>query len=94
MPFRERFVQPVDATVGVAVELGCGARERFEGGRERAQRPLVGRELDDPVEPELALHVFHWLARLVGGQPVDARPEEGIAQILERGRHEKDPNPG
>ena len=50
---------------GIAVQLARAALHRLERRRERRKRPLVRGELDDTLEPELALHGFDRLARLV-----------------------------
>ena len=92
----ERRVQPVRAAVRVAVQLARRARHRLERGRERPERPLVRRELDDALEPELALHVLDRLPRLVRRQRVDARPEERVVDPPGRCRgarcHRADPS--
>src|SRR5262249_40123924 len=72
----ERVGQPVDAAVGVAVELACGALHRLERSPGRWERPFVRGELDDPLEPELALDVLDRLARLVGQQRLDRGTDE------------------
>src|SRR5581483_9035891 len=76
-------------------ELARGALHRLERGRKRRERPLVRRELDYPLEPELALHVLHRLPRLVRRQPLHRRPKELLGRahpaILEPPRA---PTPG
>jgi hypothetical protein len=50
--------------------------EGLERLRERAERPFVGSELHDSVEPELALNFFDRLARLVGDDPGERGPQK------------------
>ena len=57
--------EPDVAAVGIAVELASRSFDRFDRSRERRKRPFVRRELDDPLEAELALHVLDRLAGLV-----------------------------
>src|SRR5205085_12430955 len=71
----ERFVEAIDAAVRVAVELAGGPLHRLEGGRKGRERALVGGELDDPLEAELALDVLDRLPRLVRRQLLDRRTE-------------------
>ena len=73
---RQCLVEAVDPAVRVAVELERGALHRLERGREGRERPLVGGELDDPLQAELALDVLDRFARLVGRQLLDGGPEE------------------
>src|SRR5204863_5738511 len=61
---------------GIAVELARRALHCLERGGKRRERPLVRRELDDPLEAELALDVLDGLPRLVRRQLVDRRPKE------------------
>jgi len=57
--------------------------------RQRAERPLVRRELDHAVEAQLALDVLDRLAGLVRRQRLDARAEEshGYTVPLGDGAH-------
>src|SRR5918994_50401 len=76
----ERVAEVEGAAVGVAVE-GTGAPlERLDRGRQRSPRPLVRRELDDPVEPELALHLFLGLPGLVRTEAVERGAEQAHPQ--------------
>ena len=69
-------MQPVGAAVRVAVQLAGAARDRLERRGKRPERALVRRELDDALEPELALHLLDGLARLVRAEAVDLGAEE------------------
>ena len=73
---RDRVAQVERAAVGVAVERAGAVFERLERGRERAPRAFVRGQLDDPREPELALHFFLRLPRLVRNEAVEGRTEE------------------
>ena len=84
MSLGERGAERPGPAVGIAVELERGALHRLERGRKRRKRPLVRRELDDPVEPELALHRLDRLARLVGHEAVDRGAEEAQALFLRK----------
>ncbi len=64
------------AAVRVAIQLERRPRDRFLRGRERPVRPLVRRELDDAVEPELALNLLDRLAGLVRNEPVERGTDE------------------
>ena len=79
MALGQRRVQPVAAAVRIAVQLADAARERLLGGRERAERAFVRRELDDALEPELALDVLDRLPGLIRRQGANAGAEEGVA---------------
>ena len=57
------------AAVRVAVELRDRALDRLDRAGERPERPLVEAELDDPLEPQLALDLLDGLARLVRDEP-------------------------
>ncbi len=57
------------AAVRIAIELERRPRDRFLRIRKRPVRPLVGGELDDALEAELALHLLDRLARLVRDEP-------------------------
>ena len=91
VPLGQRGVQGVRAAVGVAVQLPDAALDRLERSRERAERPFVRRELHDPREPELALHVLDRLPGLVRRQALDAGPEERFAGIERLCAHRRDP---
>src|SRR5439155_11815577 len=84
MSLGERRSQAVGAAVGVAVQLLGAPRERLERGRERPERALVRRQLDDTLEPELALHLLDRLAGLVGNDVANGRLEERIRDLCER----------
>src|SRR5204863_7444698 len=71
-----RRPQPVGAAVGVTVEVGRRPLERLERRRQRRERALVRRELDDAVDPELALHLLDRLPGLVRDERVDGGAEE------------------
>ena len=86
VPLGERRAQPVGAAVRVAVELLDLAPQRLERLRERPERPLVRRELDHPLEPELALHLLDRLPRLVRNEIPDGRLEERIGDLREAHR--------
>ena len=77
----ERRAQRPDAAVGIAVELEHAALHRLERGGERRERPLVRGELDDALQPELALHRLDRLARLVRDETVDRGAEEAQASF-------------
>ncbi len=79
----QRGPEAVSAAVGVTVQIGRGARDRFEGGRERAERPFVRGELDNPVEPELALDLLHGLTGLVGHEVANRGSEEAVGDVGE-----------
>src|SRR5262249_14272261 len=68
----------VRAAVGVAVQLVLGALERLERRRKRPEGTLVRRELDHPLQAQLALHLLDRLPRLVrdelGDRPAKERP--------------------
>ena len=72
----ERAAEMERAAVGVAVELAGAPLHRLQGGRERAPRALVRRELDDAVEAELALDLLLRLPRLVRNEAVQGGAEE------------------
>ena len=77
VPFGERGAQAVRAAVRVAVQARRrSAADRLERLRERAERPFVRGELDDALEPELALHLLDRLARLVRDDPASAGREK------------------
>ena len=71
VPLGERAPEAPRAAVRVAVELERRALDRLLRGRERPVRPLVRGELDDALEPELALDLLDRLARLVRDEPVE-----------------------
>src|SRR6185436_12850510 len=77
--FGERVPQPPGATVGVPVQLGGRPCDRLLGGAERPERPFVRRQLDDPLEPELALDLLDRLPRLVRHEPVENRADRRSA---------------
>ena len=68
VPLGELRPERPDAAVRVAVQVVRDALDRLERRLERRKRPFVRRELDDPLEPELALHLFDRLAWLVGNE--------------------------
>ena len=79
----ERRPQPPRAAVGVAVQVACLPLDRLERGRERPERPLVRRELHDPLEPELALHLLDRLPGLVRHQVLHGGLEERVGDRRE-----------
>ena len=93
-PLRERGAEPVRAAVGVAVELSGAALDRLARLRERAERPLVGGELDHALEPELALNLLDGLARLVGNEVLYGRREEAVRDLRKRAGHGSDSSAG
>ena len=82
VPRRERLVQPVGAAVRVAVQARRGLLHRGERGRERRERALVGGELDDVVEAELALDVLDRLAGLIRRQRLDRGADEMAGRLV------------
>jgi hypothetical protein len=66
MMLGKRLPQSHAAAVGVAVQVAHGRLERRDGGGEGPERPLVRRQLDDPVEAELLLQLAHGTLRPVG----------------------------
>src|SRR5262249_1149495 len=62
---RQAGTQPVTASVRVAVEVRDAGAKHLERCWKRAEWAFVRRELDDPLETELALHLLDRLARLV-----------------------------
>ncbi len=83
---RKRLGQPVRPAVGVAVQLADRALERLDRGRKGAELPFVRGELDDPLEPELALDLLDRLPRLVRNEPRDRGTKEVAV-----GCHEAEP---
>ena len=81
VPVGQPAAQPVRTAVGVAVQLGSRTLHRGERLGKRAERSLVGRELHDPVEAELALHLLDRLARLVRDQPRERGPDEARRKV-------------
>src|SRR5207237_5432511 len=81
MPLGEGGAQAVPAAVRVAVQLVAGPRERLARGRERAERPLVRGELDDTLEPELALDLLYRLPRLVRDEVGERPAEEALLDL-------------
>ena len=71
VPLRERVSEPPGPAVRIPVKLERRARDRLPGSRKRPERALVGRELDDALEPLLALDFLYGLAGLVGNEPGD-----------------------
>src|SRR2546430_13618773 len=72
----ERRTKPVGPTVRIAVQLTRRALQRLERLWERPERPLVRSELDDALEPELALDFFNRLSRLVRDDVLERGPEK------------------
>ena len=72
---RERADQQIGAPVRVVVQLGQAALDRLDCLRERPEVALVGAELDDAVEAELALDLLDRLAGLVGDEAVERGPD-------------------
>jgi hypothetical protein len=65
MALGEHDAKPPTAAVGISIQLAACALERLERRRERPERALVRRELDDPLQAELALYLLDRLPRLV-----------------------------
>ena len=65
MALGERLAEAEPTGVRVAVELAGCRLERGHRRRQRAERPLVGGELHDPLEPELGLELAHRALRPV-----------------------------
>src|SRR5581483_10026272 len=83
----ERAAQLPGSSVRVAVQVGDAALERLERRRKRPERPLVRRELDTALEPELALHLLDRLAGLVRHEVANRRPEEAVCDPSDGGGH-------
>ena len=88
----ESVAEAPGAAVRVAVELERGARDRLQRIRERPIRALVGRELDDTLETELALDLLDGLAGLVRNEPRERGTDQrrviaprGVAHVAGRG---------
>jgi hypothetical protein len=79
----QRCPEAVGTAVGVAVQLRGRTRDRLERGREGAERSLVRGELDDQVEPELALDLLHGLAGLVWDEIANRGSEEAVGDLGE-----------
>src|SRR5207247_390377 len=73
--------QAVGTAVGVAVQLAGAALDRLARLRQRAEGALVRRQLDDALEPELALDLLDRLARLVRDEIVEGRLEEAVRDL-------------
>ena len=86
-PFRERRAQAIGAAVGVAVQLVGATLDRLARPRERPERPFVRRQLDDALEPELALDLLDRLPRLVRDEVVDGGLEEAVRDLRKRPGH-------
>src|SRR2546423_4489679 len=84
VPLRERRTKPVSPTVRIAVQLTRRALQRLERLRERPERPLVRSELDDALEPELALNLFDRLSRLVRDDVLERGPEKAGGNLPQR----------
>ena len=76
MQVGKRGPEPVGATIGIAVQLRFCSLERLERARERTERPFIRRKLHDPLEPELALHLFDRLTRLVRDDSRKSGPQQ------------------
>ncbi len=72
----ERIAEMERAAVGIAIQPSCAPLHGLERGRERAPGTFVRSELDDALEPELALQLLLGLSRLVRNQAVEGRAEE------------------
>ena len=79
----EGRAEPPRAAVRIAVQVARLALDRLERGRERPERPLVRRELHDPLETELALHLLDRLPGLVRHQILHGRLEERVRDLGE-----------
>jgi hypothetical protein len=75
---RQRHPKIVGAAVGVAVEMAQRVRDRLEHPLRGRERILVGGELDDVGEAELALELLDGLPGLVGGDPEDVFVGDGF----------------
>ena len=82
VPLGESVPQMERAAVGIAVERAGVALHGLERSRKRAPGPLVRGELDDALEPELALYLLLRLARLVRNEPVESRTKEPHGPLL------------
>src|SRR5207237_7102354 len=78
VPLGERDAEEIPAAVRVAVELRRRALHRLERRGEWAERALVGGELDDALESQLALDLLDRLAGLVR----DEVPESGVEECV------------
>jgi hypothetical protein len=73
VPPRQRLLEFEAVGVRIAGQLAELRRDGRERPRRRAERVLVGRQLDDVTEAVLALKLGNGLARLVGLQAANAR---------------------
>src|SRR5204862_1088807 len=79
----ERRPHAVRAAVGIAVQLLDAAGKRLAGRGEGPEGPLVRRELDDALEPELALDLFDRLPGLVRNEVPHSGLEERVGDLGE-----------
>ena len=79
----ERRAEPPGAAVGIAVQAARLPLDRLQRRRERPERPLVRRELDDALEAELALHLLDRLSGLVWHEILHRRLEERVGDLRE-----------
>src|SRR5581483_3501712 len=89
----ERRPERVGASVGIAVQLEREALHRLERRRERRERPLVRRELDDALEAELPLDLLDRLAGLIRDEPGDRLAEAARHSSPPRLRRQKKSTP-
>ena len=85
VPLGERAAEALRAAVRIAVQLERRARDRLVRRRERPVRPLVRGELDDALEPELALDLLDRLARLVRDEPGEGGTDRATGRRRRRG---------
>jgi Lon protease-like protein len=74
----EGHPEAVGAAVGIAVQLGRPSGDRLEGLGKRPELALIGRELDNAVEAELALDLLDRLPGLIRDQRAKGGTEEGL----------------
>ena len=91
VPLRERAAEVEGAAVGIAVERPRAPLHRLQGSREGLPRAFVRRELDDAIEPELALDLLLRLPGSYGTRPsraarksVTARSDFGYRRLVVR----------
>src|SRR5256885_3986758 len=80
----ERRTKPVSPTVRIAVQLTRRALQRLERLWKRPEGSLVRRELDDALEPQLALDLFDRLPRLVRDDVLERGPEQAGGNLPQR----------
>jgi hypothetical protein len=73
---RESLLQAAACGIGIAVQVLRRVAQRRDGGGRRAERVLVGGELDGIPDAELPLHVLDGLARLIGRELLDVASDQ------------------